>query len=1573
MKKNTSKLLTFLFVVFVSAGLQAQVVTKTVDDNTDGTLRNEIADAGIGGTVTFDPSIAGQTINVTQGPIEVGTLGNISIEGLNGESRTTIAGTSSNRIFNIDATVASIINLSDLNFTSGTASSGGAIQVSGATTVLNLNNTDFTGNTATGNAATEGGGAIFNNGAVVNVSGSSQFESNAATGTAGSGGAILNSSAGVLSIDGATFNLNSSQRAGGAIEDNANSGAVIVVDNSTFSSNNAGSSPGNGGALHITGSSSYTFNGGLIDANIAGKEGGGLWNGSGVLTINGATISNNDAQGDLVPADATAGTSVQIVGGGGIFANDGPGSVVINEGTIISNNVATGVQGSGGGILMATGTTLTINGSGDNPVEINNNSASRAGGGIEDWSLDANANTLTNVNFSGNTAGADATGFTANGGPGNGGAIHVTGPGDNVITGGTVDGNTAANEGGGFWNGSGTMSVSGTTITNNIAAGNDTEVAGAAGGGGLFNEGGTLNVTNNTTVSNNSATGAQSTGGGILNAAGVLVVSDSEISGNESNRAGGGIETNGDSSVELNNVTLDSNFTGVVTGMGAPGNGGGLHVSGAAPVTINGGTVNNNIAAKEGGGLWNNQGVMTINGTTISGNDARGDLVPADATAGTSVQIVGGGGIFAEDGNGSVVINEGTVIANNVATGVQGSGGGILMATGTTLTINGSEASPVEINNNSASRAGGGIEDWSLSANENTMTNVNFSGNTVGVDATDFTANGGPGNGGAIHVTGPGDNVITGGTVDGNTAANEGGGFWNGSGTMSVSGTTIINNIAAGNDTEVAGAAGGGGLFNEGGTLNVTNNTTVSNNSATGAQSTGGGILNAAGVLVVSDSEISSNESNRAGGGIETNGESSVELNNVTLDSNFTGVVTGMGAPGNGGGLHVSGAAPVTINGGTVNNNIAAKEGGGLWNNQGVMTINGTTISSNDARGDLVPADATAGTSVQIVGGGGIFAEDGAGSVVINEGTVISNNMATGVQGSGGGILMATGTTLTINGSEASPVEINNNSASRAGGGIEDWTLDTNSNTLTNVNFTGNSVGLDVDSDSDSDTGFTANGGPGNGGAIHVTGPGSNTITNASVDGNLAAAEGGGFWNGSGTMTVSDSDFNANIASGDAADNGGGALFNNGGTMNIENVEATGNLANGASGSGGAFFSTNGLIEMENVSFTGNSANRAGGAIEVIDGQVNINNSDISGNDVNGTAGTAAPGNGGALHISGSTDVTIENSTINNNVAASEGGALWNQRNSTLTVINSTLDGNSTEGTAADTGGGAIFNNGGDTEVLNSTISNNTSASNGGGISNQEGDLTVDLSTIAQNEATLDGGGIYNAGSSATLRAVTVGRNTAGGTGGGLASDAGIFTINSTLVAENEASSDFNVSRVTSADYNLIEIDDLGSFTAMSNDIVGSVEDPEFGSLGELQDNGGDNFTLALLNGTRAQDAGDPSLTFNDQIGQANFGARDIGSFESQATLSIDEVGSALAGLRLYPNPSIDGQVSIELPVQLDTTASYQVIDMTGKQIQANSLQSGVNNLQLGNLATGIYIVRINAANQSQSLKLIKK
>ena len=97
---------------------------------------------------------------------------------------------------------------------------------------------------------------------------------------------------------------------------------------------------------------------------------------------------------------------------------------------------------------------------------------------------------------------------------------------------------------------------------------------------------------------------------------------------------------------------------------------------------------------------------------------------------------------------------------------------------------------------------------------------------------------------------------------------------------------------------------------------------------------------------------------------------------------------------------------------------------------------------------------------------------------------------------------------------------------------------------------------------------------------------------------------------------------------------------------------------------------------------------------------------------------SAAPGNGGAIHISGAATTTVTDSTVTDNSAAREGGGLWNAgAGATMYVVDTTLTGNVAEGPAADDGGGALFNNGGTlTNQLGGTLTNDDELVNTGTI-----------------------------------------------------------------------------------------------------------------------------------------------------------------------------------------------------------------------------------------------------------------
>ena len=169
--------------------------------------------------------------------------------------------------------------------------------------------------------------------------------------------------------------------------------------------------------------------------------------------------------------------------------------------------------------------------------------------------------------------------------------------------------------------------------------------------------------------------------------------------------------------------------------------------------------------------------------------------------------------------------------------------------------------------------------------------------------------------------------------------------------------------------------------------------------------------------------------------------------------------------------------------------------------------------------------------------------------------------------------------------------------------------------------------------------------------------------------------------------------------------------------------------------------------------------------------------------------------------------------------------------------------------------------------ISNSTISGN-SAGDGGGIYNcvlsgGRAEVGVSNSTLSGNSTTGNGGGIYN-----PSRRLVLGwssRSTilnAGSSGENIFNDAGT---------------------VSSLGYN-VSSDDGGGYLTGPGDQINT--DP---MLGPLQDNGGPTFTHALLPGSPAINAGDPSFTpppFFDQRGpgfdRVVNGRIDIGSFEVQ-------------------------------------------------------------------------------------------
>ena len=766
-------------------------------------------------------------------------------------------------------------------------------------------------------------------------------------------------------------------------------------------------------------------------------------------------------------------------------------------------------------------------------------------------------------------------------------------------------------------------------------------------GGAILHTAGDLTL-QSLTMTANVAAGFNGASGGHLASSGDLVtVEDVAFDNGRAGRAGGAIELSDGADLTVTNSTFTGNDA--IGGPAGPGNGGAIHATAGgdgSDITIVETDFLDNTAVNEGGAIWNaSDGTLEVTGGLIAGNLASGDA--ADS---------GGGGIYNDGGTVTLTAVD---LDTNAADGTSGSGGAILSTDGNVTVVGGS------ITFNEASRAGGGIE---IVAGSLFADSVQFLSNTAG-DGFDTTAN--PGNGGAIHVTADATTTLLGGLFFNNIATSEGGAVWNSAdGSLQIVGGEYAANGADGDAAD----NGGGAVFNNGGSVSISG-ALFDGNFADGTSGSGGAILSVDGDVEIDETVIVNNEAVRAGGGIE------VIDGTVTIGtSSLAGNIAGSGAvnpanPGNGGALHVSGmnGTEVTITQSVVTGNTAASEGGGLWNQAGsTLSVSDTILSGNVASGD--DADN---------GGGAIYDNGGTLSVANSR---IDNNSADGASGSGGGILLAGGSDATVEN-----VVFSGNTANRAGGAIE----------ATAAN--GLAVTLDIDA-----SGFgsnTAGDAPGNGGAIHLTGGGTMgstvTVDDSFFLANIAAAEGGAFWNDAGfDSTLTNVTFTANEAAGDAADNGGGGVFNNNGTLTLVDSTLQGNRATGSSGSGGGLLSLGGALLVTDTTFDGNDANRAGGGVEIAGG---TDNTFLGNAYLNNQLGDA-PGNGGGVHVGGmGTTATFGDELFDNNSAPNEGGGLWTGSDTEVFVNDTTFTENATDGE----GGGIYVQDGGILTVNNSILVGN--------------------------------------------------------------------------------------------------------------------------------------------------------------------------------------------------------------------------------------------------------------------------
>ena len=202
----------------------------------------------------------------------------------------------------------------------------------------------------------------------------------------------------------------------------------------------------------------------------------------------------------------------------------------------------------------------------------------------------------------------------------------------------------------------------------------------ADGGGGIYNNQGTLIVSNSTFFGNN----AYDYNGGGIYSYGTLIVSNSTFSNNSAYDYGGGIYSYG--SFIVSNSTFSSNSSGYY--------GGGIYSYGA--INVSNSSFSGNGTDHHGGGIYN-YGSLSVSNSSFSGNSADDS----------------GGGIYS---NGSFSVSNSTFSSNSASTGGGIYNFGTYSANVSNSTFSGNNAD-----------SGGGI----LNTSTLSVSNSTFSGNNA--------------------------------------------------------------------------------------------------------------------------------------------------------------------------------------------------------------------------------------------------------------------------------------------------------------------------------------------------------------------------------------------------------------------------------------------------------------------------------------------------------------------------------------------------------------------------------------------------------------------------------------------------------------------------------------------------------------------------------------------------------------------------------------------------------------------------------------------------------------------------
>jgi predicted outer membrane repeat protein len=619
-----------------------------------------------------------------------------------------------------------------------------------------------------------------------------------------------------------------------------------------------------------------------------------------------------------------------------------------------------------------------------------------------------------------------------------------------------------------------------------------------------------------------------------------------------------------------------------------------------------------------------------------------------------------------------------------------------------------------------------------------------------------------------------------------------GGGIYNDGGTVNIQNGSIIGGAGAGNSAP--NVAGGGGILNIRGGSTTIDASIISHNFA---DYLGGGIYNDATVVVLNGSVVGPENSAANGGGIMNYGMATVDASIVTSNISFGNANAGFG----GGGVfnvHILNIQNGSVIGGISEGNNAANFGGGIFNWTGsTVNVSNSRILSNTATN----------------GGGAIHNQSGgtvnlAGSCVVGNSNTAFNNLSSTVQTATGNWWGAWNGPSGPGGSgSGDSVSSNINFANFLTSPPPGCT------TLSTPNFTASTIAElrarindandevrfpgpnTIELTSSSFNFVDSNPGGGDAALPDVTSNITIVGNNAILSRDETAAEFRFFTvRSSGSLGLR----NATLRGGSS---GFGGAINNQGSLSLDTVT----LINNTASQGGAVYTTSNASIASSTFSNNDSPSTSGGG-----GVTNLGNLTITATTLRANRGSAIRQIAGTLTIVGGTlqentmghalfisdgaVVTADGVTFSDNVSNLLLGGAISLRDSRLIVSNGMFSGNSSLDFVNGLGfGGAIY--AGSTpgsqlqtilEIRDTTLQNNEASRYGGAIAV---DGTASASIVGSNilhNTSIEGGGLALLGGQVQISTTLFEGNTASG-GGGIYSRYGTTNINDSNFRNNLA------------------------------------------------------------------------------------------------------------------------------------------------------------------------------------------